>query len=123
MTFDDITFDDILASRDLIDGVWDTQRFAQTLDASVSAATKKKIERSLKDRGLLFPIASDETVMRINASKNSVLRSSGPAWGTGPVWRPMNPMASTTSDSMTGVPCASGFSQKTPSATRPSITR
>ena len=37
-----MTFDDILASGDLIDGVWDTQRFAQTLDASVSAATQKK---------------------------------------------------------------------------------
>ena len=56
-----MTFDDILASGDLTDGVWDTQRFAQTLDASVSAATQKKIERSLKDRGLLFPVASEET--------------------------------------------------------------
>ena len=56
-----MTFDDIIASGDLLDGVWDTQRFTTALDAAMSAAAQKKTERSLADRGLLFPVASDET--------------------------------------------------------------
>ena len=70
-----MTFDDILASGDLINGVWDTQRFTQTLDTSVSTATQKKIERSLKNLGLLFPVASLETASdeHQRVCKNSVL--------------------------------------------------
>ena len=57
-----MTFDDILKSGDLFDGVWDTQRLTRALEDTVSAATQKKIERLLADRGLLFSVASDGTV-------------------------------------------------------------
>ena len=56
-----MTFDDMIGSGDLLDGVWDTQRFTRALDEAMSAAAQKKTERSLADRGLLFPVASDET--------------------------------------------------------------
>jgi sulfate adenylyltransferase subunit 2 len=56
-----MTFDDILSSGELFDGVWDTQRLTSALEGAVSAATQKKIERLLADRGLLFPVASDQT--------------------------------------------------------------
>ena len=50
-----------IASGDLFDGVWDTQRLTSALEGTVSAATQKKIERLLADLGLLFEVASDET--------------------------------------------------------------
>jgi sulfate adenylyltransferase subunit 2 len=72
-----MTFDDIIVSDHLLDGVWDTQRFTRALDATASAATQKKIERSLANRDLLFPIASDETVCdeQKRPGKRSVLKS------------------------------------------------
>ena len=36
-----MTFDDILKSGDLFDGVWDTQRLTSALEDTVSAATQK----------------------------------------------------------------------------------
>ena len=72
-----MTFDDILNSGDLFDGVWDTQRLTSALEGAVSAATQKKIERLLADRGLLFPVASDETACdeHERPAKRSVLKA------------------------------------------------
>ena len=55
-----MTFDDIIAAGDLLDGVWDTRRFTRALDTAISAAAEKN--RAVARRpGLLFPVASDET--------------------------------------------------------------
>ena len=72
-----MTFDDILTSGELFDGVWDTQRLTSVLEGAVSAATQKKIERLLADRGLLFPVASDETACdeHERPGKRSVLKA------------------------------------------------
>ena len=72
-----MTFDDILNSGDLFDGVWDTQRLTSTLEGTVSAATQKKIERLLADRGLLFSVASDATLRdeHDRPGKRSVLKT------------------------------------------------
>ncbi len=72
-----MTFDDIIASDHLLDGVWDTQRFTRAIDDAMSAATQKKIERSLADRELLFPVASNETVSdeHERTGKQSVVKS------------------------------------------------
>ena len=56
-----MTFDDIIASGDLLDGVWDTQRFTPRNGRRRVGSDEEKTERSLADRGLLFPVASDET--------------------------------------------------------------
>ena len=74
---DPMTFDDILNSGDLFDGVWDTQRLTSVLEGAVSAATQKKIERLLADRDLLFPVASDETACDEHGrpGKRSVLKA------------------------------------------------
>ena len=121
-----MTFDDILASRDLIDGVWDTQRFAQTMDASVSAATQKKLNGHSRTVACCFrshPTRPHVTSINAPAKIQSSPRSSKgrrPNGSGSCSWRPMNPMASITSDSTTGDRCASGYSTNKPSTSRPS---
>ena len=114
-----MTFDDILKSGDLFDGVWDTQRLTRALDAASQRRHRRKSSASLTDLGLLFPVASDETtcdehgrpgkrsvltaiVDRAKAKRHRLL-----------FMAPTNPTGCITWASTTGARSASGYSART----------
>ena len=63
-----MTFDDIIASGDLLDGVWDTQRFTGALDTAASAVAQKKLNGRSPTRVYCFrPRPTRTHVTNINA--------------------------------------------------------